>query len=156
MKIKHIWSVLCQDSTLNQDDNVISLNKIIEELSINLNPSVQGLVSPLPEKLNLPVNYEIVSMWFKERKEEKVDAVTEVTLVSPDGEELLKAALKFSMPENIRRSRSRLKIQGIIVKKSGDYIFKIKVKENDNTEFKLVSEIPLEVKMELQRPNNNL
>jgi len=38
MKIKHIWSVLCKESVINQDDNTISLHGILEKLSSTLKP----------------------------------------------------------------------------------------------------------------------
>jgi len=63
MNIKHIWSVLCRESLINKDDNVISLNGVLEQLTVGLKPDRDG---KLPEKVNIPINYEIVSFWIKE------------------------------------------------------------------------------------------
>lgn len=153
MKIKHIWSVLCKESLINQDDNVISLNGILEELTITLSPPSES--SKLPDKIELPFNYEIVSFWLKNQKGELVKAEVEYTLISPDGDELLKTVQNIEIPANAKRFRSRMKIIGISLTKGGDYYFRIKIKETGRDNFELVSELPLEVKITLASPRPN-
>lgn len=65
MKIKHIWSVLCKESVINQDDNNVSIHGVLEELSVFLAPARE--TGKLPEKFGIPMNYEIVSMWQKDK-----------------------------------------------------------------------------------------
>lgn len=154
MKAQHVWSVLCQDSTLNQDDNIISLNKVLEELSISLAPAPESKGNHLPNKINLPLNYEIVSMWFKDKKEEVVTGEVEYILVSPKGEELLKTIQNIQIPANIRRFRSRMKISGMPLTQAGDYSFQVKIKEEGEKNFRSVAILPLEVKISLEKPQS--
>lgn len=145
MKIKHIWSVLCKESVINQDDNTLYLHGLLEELTIALS-SVNKESKPR-EKVGIPINYEIVSLWFKDKKEEIVKAEVEYTLISPEGSELLKTTQQMEMPRNVRRFRSRMKIAGMPITKDGDYSFQIKIKESEAKTFTLVSKLPLEVKV---------
>lgn len=155
MKIKHIWSVLCQDSTLNQDDNVISLNKVLEALSIDLTPFKTSIGKPLPEKINLPLNYEIVSFWLKDKIEELAKGEIEYMLISPEKKELMKVAQKIEIPVSTKRLRSRMKIAGISLTKAGDYMLQVRIKEDGANAFRLVAELPLEVKISLRNASPN-
>lgn len=147
MKVKHIWSVLCKESLINQDDNVISLNGILEELTITLSSTDKGL--RLPDKFNIPLNFEIVSFWIKNQKSDVIKAEIEYTLINPEGLELLKTVQSMEIPASASRSRSRMKIIGISITTEGDYSFRIKIKETKEDNFILVSELPLEVKIAL-------
>jgi len=151
MKIKHIWSILCKESLINQDDNLISLNGALEELTITLSPGKK--MTTLPDKVGIPINYEIVSSWFKNTRDELAKAEIEYTLTSPEGNELFKKVQNMEMPSHIRRFRSRMKVTGMPIIKAGDYIFKISVKETGEKIFKIVSEIPLEVKIKIENPS---
>ena len=151
MKIKHIWSVLCKESIINQDDNLISIHGTLEELNVSLT-SMDASSNKLPEKLSVPFNYEIVSFWVKENKKELAKAQIEYSLVSPEGKELFNKIQDMGIPVNIKRFRSRMKITGFPVTREGDYNFRVKIKEEGSDIFRLVSELPLEVKISLQKP----
>lgn len=145
MKIKHIWSVLCKESSINQDDNLISMSGALEEINVTFTKKNEV---KYPENLSVPMNYEIVSFWFKGKKEELVKAQIEYSLISPDGKELVNKIQDIEIPINIRRFRSRMKIAGLPVTISGDYTFRVKLKEESEKTFKLYSELPLEVKIQ--------
>lgn len=151
MKIKHIWSVLCKESIINQDDNLISIHGALEELNVSMTPMNAGS-NKVPEKLSVPFNYEIVSFWVKENKEKLAKAQIEYSLVSPEGKELFNKIQDMEIPVNTKRFRSRMKITGMPVTREGDYNFRVKIKEEGVGTFRLVAELPLEVKINLQKP----
>lgn len=152
MKIKHIWSVLCKESIINKDDNLISIHGTLEELNVSLT-SIDASSNKLPEKLSVPFNYEIVSFWVKENKEKLAKAQIQYSLVSPEGKELFNKIQDMEMSVNIKRFRSRMKIMGFPVTREGDYNFRVKIKEAGLGDFQLVAELPLEVKINLQKPS---
>lgn len=151
MKIRHIWSVLCKESIINQDDNLISIHGTLEELNVSLT-SMNASSNKLPEKLSVPFNYEIVSFWVKENKEKLAKAQIQYSLVSPEGKELFNKIQDMEIPVNIKRFRSRMKIMGFPVTREGDYNFRVKIKEEGADAFHLVGDLPLEVKINLQKP----
>lgn len=143
MDVKHIWSVICKESVINQEDNVISLLNVIEELTVSIKQLGTALTK-LPEKINIPIAYEVVSYWVREEtKAKKIDIKTTVT--SPDGEVLLNNEHSAIFPENNKRLRTRLKIQGFVVKTGGQYLLTVYIKNKDK--FDQVSQIPIELKI---------
>jgi hypothetical protein len=153
--IKHIWSVACKESVLNQDDNIISLHGVFEELTIDIGIKSEKEGRSIPEKLTFPINYEVVSMWSKVDRDGKAEAEVIVSLVAPDGEELIKSVpVNLAMPENIQRFRTRMKFAGLMIKREGPYVFRVKLKEPKDKEFQVVSEIPLEVKVTFKTEEN--
>jgi len=151
MKIKHIWSVLCKESIINQDDNLISIHGALEELNVSMTSMIAGS-NKLPEKLSVPFDYELVSFWIKENKKELAKVQIEYSLVSPEDKELFNKIQDMEIPVNIKRFRSRMKVKGLPVTKEGDYNFRVKIKEEGSDAFRLVAELPLEVKINLQKP----
>lgn len=149
MKIRHIWSVLCKESVIDRDDNNISIHGVLEELSISL--SLVNGTGKLPEKLNIPMNYEIVSLWQKSKEVELAKAEIEYLFIDPENKELLKNTQTIEIPKTSRRFRSRMKIVGMPLSKEGDYKFQIKMKEEGTDTFHLVVELPLEVKINLEK-----
>lgn len=152
MKVKHIWSILCKESIINQDDNVISLIGVLEELNSTLTP--MNPKQPIPEKLTIPFNFEIVSYWIKDLSEE-IKMQIKTTIVDPDGKELSNVVNESIFPDNIRKLRSRLKVQGLSATKSGEYSFRISLKTSTEKEYKLVAELPLSVKIRIEKPKTS-
>src|SRR3989344_6467803 len=123
MNIKHIWSVLCRESLINKDDNVISLNGVLEQLTVGLKPDRDG---KLPEKVNIPINYEIVSFWIKEVDyTEEAKADIEIKLLEPGGKKIIGIIKKMIIPKNIKRFRSRMKIAGLTIVKKATIYFRV-------------------------------
>lgn len=149
MNIKHIWSVLCKESVISQDDNNISIHGVLEQLSVFLSPIKE--TGKLPEKFGIPMNYEIVSMWYRSKEVESAKAEIEYTFFDSENKELLKSTQMIEIPKSSRRFRSRMKITGMPFTKEGDYTFKVKIKEEGSDAFRLVAELPLEVKINLEK-----
>jgi len=148
MKIKHLWSVLCKASVIDQDDNNISLHGILEQLTVSLVPK-----DPAKKfnKIGIPLSYEIVSLWQKNEKSQVAMGEIEYIFIDPKGKELFINTQIMEIPKTSRRFRSRMKISGLPLTINGDYIFQIRLKEKDSGEFKLVSELPLEIEIKFER-----
>ena len=146
--IKHIWSVVCKSSVIDQDDNNISLHGVLEQLTVSLVPKD---LTRNPDKIGIPLNYEIVSMWQKKATSKTAYGIIEYILLDPKGKELLKNTQVMEIPKTSKRFRSRMKISGLPLSSSGDYTFQVSLKEKDSREFKLVSELPLEIDIKLEK-----
>jgi len=149
MNIKHIWSVLCKESVINQDDNNVSIFGVLEELTVFLSPVKE--TGKLPEKFSIPMNYEIVSMWQRSQDMGSAKAEIEYIFIDSENKALLKTTQAIEIPVASKRHRSRMKITGMRLTKPGDYTFQVKIKEEGEDAFHLVAELPLEVKINLQK-----
>lgn len=148
--IKHIWSVLCQKTIIDSDTNNISLVDILEQLTANVN-----IKDPKnePKEINVPINFEVVSFWLKDSAEKVVKADLEIEIIDPEGKVLKKFPQTLKFPPNIRRLRSRLRIIGLVLTVSGNYIFKVKIKDEKRKEYQDVAELPLEVNLKKEYTN---
>ena len=138
--IKHIWSILCKKSLIDKETNNISLIEVLEEISVTMGTPVN-----LESKINIPFGYEIVSYWIKEKEIEEVEV--RVRFMDPDQKIIQTFLNKLSIPPDKNRMRSRFKIIGLELTKSGYYTFLIEVKEKNKKVFKRVAELPLEIKL---------
>jgi hypothetical protein len=148
MLMKHIWTVLCKESVINQDDNVISLNGVLEEITSTLTPLAE---IKEPKKIIILFNYEIVSYWTKEDDKE-VNASLKLTVIDPKGVNLNELVKDLVFPKESKRLRTRLKIQGLQATDNGRYLFKVSIKFNENKNFVTVSEVPLDIKYTILPP----
>lgn len=82
MKIKHIWSVLCKESIINQEDNVLSLIGVLEDVNSILTPMQPD--QSRPEKITIPFTFEVVSYWMKDTNEETKMQI-KTAIIDPDG-----------------------------------------------------------------------
>lgn len=145
MKIKHIWSIICRESVINSDDNVISLLGVLEDLNSTLTP--MDPKTPRPGKITIPFNFEIVNYWTKDLNKEVKMQIKTVT-IDPDGKELSSTINESIFPGDVKKLRSRLKVQGLSVTNSGNYHFRISFKTSNEKDYKLVAELPLTVKIQ--------
>ena len=151
MKIKHIWSVLCEKSIINQDDNIISLIGILEELNATITPVNKNFQKK--EKIIIPFNFEVVNYWTKQHSEE-VKMQVKVAVVDPDGKEISDSVNESIFPKDVKRLRTRLRVQGLPVTRSGNYHFKISLRADNDKVFTLISELPLEVRVKVEEPKD--
>lgn len=145
--IKHIWSVLCQKSSVDQQTNNVSLFDVFEALELDVTPA-QNIKAPSNPKFNIPVQYQIVTLLSKEKADSNETHYNiRITLVNPEGEKQTIVDQKLPFSASKRRMRSINQIQGLPVNKSGDYHFIVELKQGEK--FQQVADLPLEVKLNI-------
>ena len=146
--MKYIWSVLCRSSQIDIDTNNVSISNVFEQLVVTLDPSEKKI-----EAVNIPIEYEVVSFWVKETQEKKVKAEITLDIIDPQ-QKILKSFPQIGeMPEAMKRLRTRFRIQGLGLTTSGIYKFVVKIKEESKKDFRVVSEVPLEILLNTVRKN---
>ncbi|MBI2315055.1 hypothetical protein HYU93_03295 [Candidatus Daviesbacteria bacterium] len=154
--IKHIWTVLCRQSILNKDDNTISLLNVLEDLKVTIKPSGQNIPDMSKGLINLPFNFELVSLWEFDNPP-RPKAQVEITYEDPSGKKLANFIQGLEIPQdkNLKRIRSRVNIQGISAGENGRYIFIVSIKEGGSKLFMKVAEIPLQITIEKEFPKKS-
>ncbi|OGY40898.1 MAG: hypothetical protein A2Y82_03445 [Candidatus Buchananbacteria bacterium RBG_13_36_9] len=146
--MKHVWSVLCQKSVIDSETNLISLMDCLEEF--NLTIDINKGDNQIPNKLTLPINFQIVSYWLIDNIDKKLKI--KIVLLDPDNKKINELNGDFELKEKFLRYRTRINIQGLPVTKGGRYLFKIyRIEENEI--LKEVSELPLDVKIDYKMPS---
>jgi hypothetical protein len=118
------------------------LNEVLEQLKVDVKPKMG---EKLPEEVNIPIDYEVVSLWYKEADEKHLRADVRVDFIDPTGKVLKSFPQPVEMPKEMRRLRTRFRIAGLGLTVPGDYLFVVSVKESGVKDFRRVSELPLEV-----------
>jgi len=146
--VKHIWSVLCKHSIIDNETNNINLEEVLERLQVDVGVDPKT-PKALPERVTIPFGFEIVTLWarknFEDKDERKVDVRIEI--IDPSGKKISEIVNSFVLTPNFRRMRGRARSGNIILTTSGLYIFKVSGKEFGEKDFDVVAELPLEVEI---------
>lgn len=138
--LRHIWTVICQKSSIDANSNLLNLFEILEKVDINLNPAIQSV--PEGQVLAIPFNFDIVSYWRKgEGKQSKGEG--KMRLISPEGKQLNEFPFEISIPENLTASRVVAKVSGLSFTTTGEYT--IEVLQKVGKDFKVVAEVPFDI-----------
>lgn len=149
--MKHIWSILCQNSSIDNESNLLSLFNCIEEISLE----VDAAKAPKDNKIILPAEFQLVSFWIIDNEKEGNLLDLKVELIDPDKTILNQFGNIFPLKKGSLRFRNRINIQGLPITKAGRYTFKIYKKEQDKKDYEEISELPLDVKINYKMPGLN-
>lgn len=147
--MQHVWSVLCGRSVIDIETNNLSLFDVFEDLKVDVKSNTLSETNggTINKKINIPIKYEVVSMWSKDKDIKVATGTMQIELIDPTGKSLKSFNHNLEIKEAYNRIRSRIKITGIELTISGTYIYRIKLKEGDKENFRTVVEIPLAVKI---------
>ena len=115
--IRHIWTVLCKNT--------------IREILKNL---------------RIPIQLELITLWSREDSEGRnVDA--KMQILDPQGKVLLNQQYHLAFEKGKKRLRFRMRMDGIIVSISGEYLFVISTKEGGEKNYQDRVQIPVDIKI---------
>ena len=141
--IKHVWSVLCRSFSVDSKTNNISLFNIFERLEVSLTIPKDKEVPKL-KKVNVPVNYQIVSLWTHgQKKQDKIKI--KIIFENPNGAKTNLVTKDLILLSDKKRMRDIIDIHGIVLEGSGTYIFKLQAKKEKDNKFQTIAELPLEI-----------
>jgi|SRR3989344_2034895 len=143
--LKHIWSLLCRRSTIDEETKNLSINEVLEQLTVDLRLTEREAGDFT--HFQVPIEFEVINMWARDITEKKLHANLDIEVINPDGKTIKHFSHTFEVSPGVRRMRSRTRIHGFVIEKTGDYTFKVNIKENDQKTFKTVAELPLEVRL---------
>lgn len=141
--ISHIWSLLCRRSVIDSETNNLSLYDILEQLTVNV--KIKKSDKHKVTKINIPIEYEVISFWVKAPKIEEFKGGIKLEIINPDGKIEKTFEQPLEIPKDKRRLRSRIRIKGFVADKEGNYIFRISYKEEIKDQYIKAADVPLEV-----------
>ena len=138
--VRHVWTIGCRKSLIDSDSNILNLMEILEKITVGLQKDVT-LNKDI--KINIPINFEIVSFWQKLVADKAVKGKAKILMLSPSGKELLDLPIEFDVPKNKKNMRTILKINTFPFVGAG--LYKIIMFEKDENAFVQVAEVPIEI-----------
>ncbi|MFA5746756.1 MAG: hypothetical protein WC926_01610 [Candidatus Paceibacterota bacterium] len=139
--MNHVWSVLCQNSSVDEETKLLSIFNCLEQVEI----TVKKEDIENKGKVIVPILSELISFWTIDGQKEGDKLEMKIESLDPSNNLLYSAEKTFDINKNFPRFRSKIKLQGLPVTKSGRYFFKISQKDKIQKKFKTVATLPLDV-----------
>jgi hypothetical protein len=144
--MKHIWSIICQQSSIDFETNSLSLFNCAEEISV----VVDKIQVHQNDKIVIPVEFQLVSSWLVEDTEKDDNLRIKEEIVDSEQKVLNSFENSFEIKKGALRFRNRTNIKGLPVTKEGRYYIKVWQWIDKQNKFEIASESPLDVKLSYQ------
>jgi hypothetical protein len=131
----HVWTVLCSRAVVDRETNNVSLQNVVEEITIRGTPQRGTSVS---------VHVELMTLWSRASPNLPATGKARVTLLSPSQEELLTFEGDIDL-STVERARTRLVYQSLPVYENGRYVFCVEAREEAAAAWRQVAIVPLKV-----------
>jgi hypothetical protein len=143
----HIWSVICQNSSVDERSNTVNLFGCIENIGVDIDKNKN-----INNKISIPIQFDIVSYWTLDDSAKKNSLILKIEMIKPNGD------VSFQKEENIfteagwGRIRNIAKFSGLELEttNNGRYIFRISQKEKKNDDFMIVANLPVDIKINIK------
>lgn len=139
--MKNVWSIICSNSSIDSQTNLLSLFNCIEEVKLEIDKSKISKNN----KLVIPANLQLVSLWTINDFSKENTLNIKLELIDPVGKTLSDFSSTLKSKKGDKRLRSITNIQGIPITKNGRYYYRISQKKGDKLE--VVSETPLDINL---------
>ena len=151
--VKLIWSILCQESSIDTNTNNISLCKILEEIKFGIRIKD---IDKLPNKLSfdstkpmiLPFASQLVLLW--KNLSNKPDLKFPVKIILKDPSE--KIIQEIINDDIFQKGKERLRViiplNRFPLTKAGEYTYSIMTKQTKGADFKEIGSIPLRISID--------
>lgn len=133
--INHVWTVLCQGSSIDEETNTPSLFQILEHITIMAD-------DPCPEDLIIPIQFEIFSLWVRQNQIIPARGKARVFYCYPNQSCSKTAQFDLDLSSKIFH-RTRVKSQGIKVSGSGVYYFYVEMQMDGEEEWHRIATLPI-------------
>ena len=131
----HVWTVLCSRAVVDRETNNVSLQNVVEEITI------RGAPKP---GASVPVHVELMTLWSRTGLNMPAKGRARVTLLSPAQAELLTFEGEVDLTK-AERARSRLVYQSLPVHETGRHLFCVEAREEQEKEWRQVAIVPLKI-----------
>lgn len=139
--MKNIWSLICEKYSIDSKTNSLSIFNCVEEIRLEIDKAKM----PQDDKLVIPLNIQLVSFWSIDDYHKENTSEIKIELIDPQGKLIRSFINILQSKKGNKRLRSIANIQGMPITENGLYHYRVLQKHGN--EFKLVSELPLEVNL---------
>lgn len=151
--MKHIWSIICQRSSIDFETNSLSLFNCVEEINVVIDKTKLAQ----NDKIVIPVEFQLVSFWSVKDAEKDNNLKIKGELVDSKNKVLNSFENSFNIKKGIKRFRNRTNIKGLTLTEAGRYYIKVWQWTEKVGKFEVVAELPLDVKLSYQLlPDNKI
>jgi|SRR5271157_212399 len=148
--IQHIWTIPCRLSLIAQGSNNVTLVEILEEITIPEFPVEPGQAHGL-----VPAVFDVVSLWNREHPDRPESGFGRISLLSPDGAELLHNEFPVDLTQGAR-ARWIGRFVGIPMIPAGQSVLRVERRAIAEDAWQEVGRLPILInRMQPQNPPEN-
>jgi hypothetical protein len=136
LMIDHVFSVVCSGSAIDKETNSISIQNVLEQVTLFTNET--GIIT-------LPLSLEIFTLWILRDENIHCKGNMQVYFCTPNDECKNLAELEINLTE-VLFYRTRIKSQVLQLKGPGRYKFLVKLKQDGSESWETVATLPLIVR----------
>ncbi|MFP4393785.1 MAG: hypothetical protein ACLFTI_00860 [Anaerolineales bacterium] len=122
--IHHRWSIACVRAVVDRYTNNVSLEHIIEQIT------VQGA---LQDEGAIPIELDVMILWEIDEPKDADVYNSRLVVVGPDKKELASNEMKVNLTKH-KRSRNRIHLQGLPFQGFGHYVLRVDLKQENQWE----------------------
>jgi hypothetical protein len=137
-----VWTVLCGRATIDSQTNNLSLIDVIEEFTVQVDPSVK---LPFANPVLVPISLVLVSMFERSNPAQGEKILCRAIFVRPTGAQYPATNFDVDMSQHAR-ARFLLNINGIPVVEPGMHYFEVEM-EVTPSQFHKTAKLPVEIKL---------
>ena len=138
-RMRHIWTVLCQNCIVDSTSNNPSLIEIPDRVGFK-----GDLPDERPLELSLPTPFYLVSKWWKDNSADAVIHNALGRIFSPKGKQLTQFDIPFEFGKSAGH-RTIGTVEKLLYSEDGVYEFQICTRESEAENWIPVASIPLEI-----------
>lgn len=136
--VRGVWGIVCSLSSIDQERNNVSLFNIINQINVDQSDFAKvktegsdGLIVPIPHELFLTLR----RMTSHELCDVELRIDIKISLVDPDNKILVEMLCPITFRAGARNLRHRIAIDAFKVTKSGDYEYRVGIKQPNSGNF---------------------
>ncbi len=141
--LKYRWGIISQDSVIDQATNNLSILNVLEELRVQVPIEAMDALRR-GEVILAPIKHHLTTEWLNE-SDDLVGYTLRVTIIAPDLKEIGNILQEFNAPKGSKRVRVIQKMESLPLSVPGRYLLKLAVKENHNSSFRHIDEVPVDI-----------
>jgi hypothetical protein len=136
--IEHVWSVVCNNSSIDEESKTISLLNVLEQLVIYTDAT---------DDLNLPIQLEVFSLWTREEVDMPAKGKMQVQFCDDKNACTKQAEIEIDLSQAVF-CRTKMKLFGLKLKGAGRYKFIVELSEDAGATWKKVASLPVQINYE--------
>lgn len=141
VRVEHVWSVLCGNSSVDQTSQNISLFSVFEQL--NLEKKQIEEQQSAGKQVVVPINFQLVTL-LRKMGAGKFAGNLKTEIVSPDGKNLGTDEHAIEFHDGKDRLRAIFSFPGMPVATAGYYEFRISLRTTGG-QYEKIASVPLQI-----------
>lgn len=144
--MKNIWTILCQSSAIDNRTNQLSAFNLIEGMTF-----IRPKSKEAEKHFIAPITFQLISFWICENENDKADV--KIKTLDPDNQIVNEFDVVVHPVDKKLKIRNIIDFGAFKVTKAGNYTIVLMIGNKDKNDFKVISEIPVDIKVEYRDQN---